>query len=99
MILMRANTFRGPLEGQGPENRDFLGPLNGSERSECHFGPNKLSKYEIGPLLYLSTVLLQLLSTVYVMFSYCHNLVIPKASILTLKKFFSFSTFSCQFCD
>jgi hypothetical protein len=21
--LMRANTFRGPLEGMGPENRDF----------------------------------------------------------------------------
>ncbi len=26
MILMRANPFRGPLEGVGPENRDFLGP-------------------------------------------------------------------------
>jgi hypothetical protein len=81
MILMRANTFRGPLEGQGPEDRDLLGPLNGNERSECNFGPNKLSKYEIGPLLYLSMVLLQLLSTVYVIFSYCHNLVIPKASL------------------
>jgi hypothetical protein len=26
MIFMRANTFRWPLEGVGPENRDFLGP-------------------------------------------------------------------------
>jgi hypothetical protein len=25
MILMRENPFRGPLEGVGPENRDFLG--------------------------------------------------------------------------
>jgi hypothetical protein len=25
MILMRANPFRGPLEGAGPENRDFSG--------------------------------------------------------------------------
>jgi hypothetical protein len=41
MILMRANTFRGPLEGVDPENRDFFGPGNGSERSECHLGPTK----------------------------------------------------------
>jgi hypothetical protein len=26
MILMRANPFRGPLEGVAPENQDFLGP-------------------------------------------------------------------------
>ncbi len=26
MILMRENPFRGPLEGVGPENRDFFGP-------------------------------------------------------------------------
>jgi hypothetical protein len=26
MILMRANPFRGPLEGVGPENRDFFWP-------------------------------------------------------------------------
>ncbi len=26
MILMRENPFRGPLEGEDPENRDFLGP-------------------------------------------------------------------------
>ncbi len=25
MILMRANQFRVPLEGVGPENRDFFG--------------------------------------------------------------------------
>jgi hypothetical protein len=33
MILMQANPFQGPLEGVGPENRDFFGPLNGYERS------------------------------------------------------------------
>jgi hypothetical protein len=26
MILMGANPFRGPLEGVGPENRDFFRP-------------------------------------------------------------------------
>jgi hypothetical protein len=26
MILMQANPFQGPLEGVGPENRDFLVP-------------------------------------------------------------------------
>jgi hypothetical protein len=26
MILMGENPFRGPLEGVGPENRDFFGP-------------------------------------------------------------------------
>jgi hypothetical protein len=26
MIFIRANTFRGPLEEVGPENRDFFGP-------------------------------------------------------------------------
>jgi hypothetical protein len=26
MILMRANPLHGPLEGVGPENRDFFGP-------------------------------------------------------------------------
>jgi hypothetical protein len=26
MILVRENPFRGPLEGVGPENRDFWGP-------------------------------------------------------------------------
>ncbi len=32
MILMRENPFWGPLEGVGPENRDFLGSWNGNER-------------------------------------------------------------------
>ncbi len=27
IILMRANPFRGPLEGVGPENRDFFEAL------------------------------------------------------------------------
>ncbi len=26
MILMRANTLQGPLEGVGSENQDFFGP-------------------------------------------------------------------------
>ena len=26
MILMRAVPYQGPLEGVGPENRDFFGP-------------------------------------------------------------------------
>jgi hypothetical protein len=38
LILMRANPFRGPLEGVGPENIDFFGPRNGNERSEYHLG-------------------------------------------------------------
>ncbi len=37
-IWMRGN----PFEGVGPESRDFFGPLNGSENSECHLGPKKL---------------------------------------------------------
>ncbi len=31
MILMRANPLQWPLEGVGPENRDFFGPWNGNE--------------------------------------------------------------------
>jgi hypothetical protein len=33
-----------PLEGVGPENRDFFGPCNGNERSECQLGPHKSRK-------------------------------------------------------
>jgi hypothetical protein len=38
MILMRANQFRGPLEGMRPEKKieTFLGPEKGNERNECH---------------------------------------------------------------
>ncbi len=39
MIFMWANPLQGPLEVVGPENRDFLGPWNGNEWSECHLGP------------------------------------------------------------
>ncbi len=42
MISMPANPYRGPCEGVGSGNRDFFGPLNGYERSECHLGPKKL---------------------------------------------------------
>ncbi len=40
---MGANPLLGPLEGVGPENRDFFGPWNGHahERRECHLGPKK----------------------------------------------------------
>ncbi len=41
MILMRANPLQGPLKGRVPENRDFFGPWNGNEESECHLGPKK----------------------------------------------------------
>jgi hypothetical protein len=41
MTFMRENQFREPLAGVGPENRDFFGPSNGNERSECHLGPKK----------------------------------------------------------
>ncbi len=41
MILRRATSLRGALEGMGSENRDFFGPWNGNERSECHLGPKK----------------------------------------------------------
>ncbi len=33
MILKGENSFRGPLEGVGPENRDFLGPMATSKAS------------------------------------------------------------------
>ncbi len=36
-VTVWANPFRGPLEGLGTENRDFFGPCNGNERSECRF--------------------------------------------------------------
>jgi hypothetical protein len=38
---MREKPFRGPLEGKGPENRDFFGPWNDNERSECHLYTKK----------------------------------------------------------
>jgi hypothetical protein len=41
MIVMREITFRGPLEGVGPENQDFFGPSNANEPSECNLGPKK----------------------------------------------------------
>jgi hypothetical protein len=47
MILMPENTFRGPLEGVSPENREFFGHSKGNERSECHLGP-KMSRFS-GP--------------------------------------------------
>jgi hypothetical protein len=41
MILMRENPLRGPLEGVGPENRDFFGDLKwaGQNRSLCPSPP------------------------------------------------------------
>ncbi len=40
-ILVRANPFRGPMEGVSSENRDIFGPWNGNERSERHMGAKK----------------------------------------------------------
>ncbi len=56
MILMQKNPLRGPLEGVGPENRDFFGPWNGNERSECHLGPKSQSQKYID-LRYIKIVL------------------------------------------
>ncbi len=33
IILMQENPFRGPLEGVGPENQDFFGPMATIEAS------------------------------------------------------------------
>jgi len=42
MILMRENSFRGPLEGVGPENPDFVGPwLKWQRAKRGPFGPKK----------------------------------------------------------
>jgi hypothetical protein len=35
MIWMGANPLLVQIEGVGPENRDFFGPLNGNERSKA----------------------------------------------------------------
>ncbi len=42
LILMRTNTFWGPLEVVGLENRD-------NERSECHLGPKKSCPHQYSP--------------------------------------------------
>jgi hypothetical protein len=47
IILMRANPLQGPLEGLGPENPEFFGPLHQDfflalkwQRARtCHLGP------------------------------------------------------------
>jgi len=44
MIFLSANGLRGPFEGPVPKNQDFFGPLNGYQRSECHFGAKKVEK-------------------------------------------------------
>jgi hypothetical protein len=35
MILMRSNPLQGPLDGAGPENRDFLDPEKKSRFIHC----------------------------------------------------------------
>jgi hypothetical protein len=42
MILLRANLFRGQLEGVGLENQDFLSP-------ETLFGPKKVEIFSVHP--------------------------------------------------
>ncbi len=38
LILMRATSITRAIGRVGPENRDFFGPWNGNERSECNLG-------------------------------------------------------------
>ncbi len=48
MILMRENPFRGPLEGVGPENRDFFGPeMATSEASAVWALESRVSVFSI----------------------------------------------------
>ncbi len=35
MVLRGATSLRGALEGVGPENRDFFGPLNGTNEASA----------------------------------------------------------------
>ncbi len=35
MVLRRATSLRGALEGVGPENRDFFGPWNGTSEASA----------------------------------------------------------------
>ncbi len=41
MILMRENTLQGPLEGVGPENRDFSGLEMATSKASAILGPKK----------------------------------------------------------
>jgi hypothetical protein len=58
MILMRADPFRGPLEGVGPESRDFLGPEmatnNGFARIKIIKSKRYIKNMKIGNFLYMS---------------------------------------------
>jgi hypothetical protein len=49
MVLMWANPLLGPLEGEGPENLDFLG-LNSTRVSRCHFRAQKNLDFQCPPL-------------------------------------------------
>ena len=49
MILLRAKTLIGQLEGVGPENQDFFVAWNGNKRSELPFGPKKVEKEKARP--------------------------------------------------
>jgi hypothetical protein len=43
MILMRANPLQGPLEGVGPENRDFLGPETATRKANVIWAQKRTS--------------------------------------------------------
>jgi len=47
IIMMRENPMWGPLEGVGPENRDFLGPWNINERRLLSGGQQSCSRGQL----------------------------------------------------
>jgi hypothetical protein len=46
MILMRANTFRGPLEGVGLKIETFLGPANATSEATAIWATHKALSIE-----------------------------------------------------
>ncbi len=51
MVLRSATSLRGALEGMGPENRDFLGPWNGTSEGRLIGEGNFLADDEINRFL------------------------------------------------
>jgi hypothetical protein len=53
LILMRANPFRGPLEGAGPENRDLLGPEMATSEASVILAQKSRDNLEINSDMYM----------------------------------------------
>jgi hypothetical protein len=49
MILMWANRLQGPLEGVGPENREFSGPEMATSKASPISGPKKVEIFRAHP--------------------------------------------------